>query len=479
MVNTPPFFSILTVRPSLPTLELESAEEPDAASSISSESQYFDAAESIFSHDESEITKPTEITTVDDRDDVSRSLSPFHAPRCTNQDQDIDKLFLQDKTTTGPAQAVHGTCISDLSDGEADDATPGVTWTGTDKDLPAIKLDRSRGPGRHNYKVGSREENESDIQFDRASTLNINVPWKHPRESTSEAWKVIQRVERLGVLQDLSTTSQSAGAGNIHSVPGPLTAALDNLMPATHCCATEDKSPPTEAPWQAVSSQNLSNAARQTQVHEFHGAIHRLMPPGQIIYFGMDVDSFRQEGITRYVTDRILDAALDIVRVFRKRNLGIDFAYMPKSASAFNVFNIRYDLTLGTGTLAQAFLPSDSRRTWQLGISRRLALSGIGSRGYLDYLPNILAHEFMHILGLRHWNAGFHASEMHEPSVLWPKTVEGNRESVMNTGVHPSQLRFSDEDFRVIREMYSTFNGALCAGRKIIDIDPYNGPYVA
>lgn len=198
------------------------------------------------------------------------------------------------------------------------------------------------------------------------------------------------------------------------------------------------------------------------------------MPPGRIIYFGVDTDSFRRQGITQFVTDRIEKAALDVVREFSRRNLGITFAYTRGPGPKF--FNICYDLSLPNGTLAQAFLPSDARRLWQLRISRRVVLSGTGSNGFLDCFPNILAHEFAHILGLRHWDAGMNVRERLEPSVLWPGTRDGSRASVMNTGVHPSQLGFSEEDFRVIREVYSAADGArVLDDRMILDVNPHNG----
>lgn len=134
--------------------------------------------------------------------------------------------------------------------------------------------------------------------------------------------------------------------------------------------------------------------------------------------------------------------------------------------SAPKVFNIRYDQTLGHTILAQAFFPSQSRKDWQLCIGPDLVDKR--SYDYLRYIPNVTAHEFAHILGLGHWDAGF--NDLNVPSMLWSGTIERSRESVMNTGVHPRQVRFSDEDLQVIRE---TAHGDLRAGRMIIDINPF------
>lgn len=241
-------------------------------------------------------------------------------------------------------------------------------------------------------------------------------------------------------------------------------------MPVKHFCATEGKSSRTESYGKALLLPFVSKSARQTQVHEYNGAIHRLMPPDRIVGFDVDEDSFTRGGVRNEVTKRIICGAEEITQIIGSQDLKIKFAYRPDSAS--NVFTIRYDPNLSARALAEAFFPSDSRETWQLRISSAVVFSTPGKSGYLDYIPKILAHEFMHILGLRHWNAGFDPDELLESSVLWPNTDERSRSSVMNTGVHPALLGFSDEDFRVIREFYALKNGDFCAGRKIVDVNP-------
>ncbi|KAH8743750.1 hypothetical protein F5883DRAFT_655645 [Diaporthe sp. PMI_573] len=205
--------------------------------------------------------------------------------------------------------------------------------------------------------------------------------------------------------------------------------------------------------------------------------IHRFMPPGRIIYFGIDADSFRREGVARRITDHIENAALNLVKVLRGKDLGIAFAYT--DGSGLRAFNICYDVTLPANTVAQSFFPSDPREMWHLGISR----DAVHSEGFQDCIFNALAHEFAHILGLRHWNAGTDARERHESSMLWPGTHDGDRVSIMNTVVdlqHLKHLKFSEEDFRVIREVYSAVNGdVLLDGRTIVDIDPHSEYHVA
>lgn len=479
-------FSAPTVRPGLPDLELDldQAEGSDATISSSSESDHFNFTESIITCNQdnlTEITGPTEATAVNDDDhDVDGALFPVFGPLHSLGNQHLDNLLLSAEVYDGKEIVVYGARVNDgLTDRGLVDAASGFTPTDEADDSLAVELNQSIGQGRYDHKFrisdtaqSSRMREAHDTKSNEDSSL-LNASWKHPDESTLEATKVIQRAEGLEFVSGSDTSSRLPGFERF-SESGPFaTTAVDNLMPVEHFCATEDRLRLMGAQWEASLSSCVSNTSRQTQVHELNNAIHRLMPPDRIICFSVDAHSFTYSGIPNDVTKRIFSAAVRISQVIKTQKLGIDFEYRPHSAS--NVFNIRYDPSLGRGTLAQAFFPSDSRETWQLCISKSLAFSKSGKNGLLNYIPNILTHEFMHILGLRHWNAGFDPTELHEPSMLWPNTVARSRISVMNTGMHPNYVRFSEEDFRVISEIYSFANGDFCAGRKIVDVDPSAG----
>lgn len=272
--------------------------------------------------------------------------------------------------------------------------------------------------------------------------LPIHALWNQPDGKHREATGVI------GSVNDIFGRS------------GPFTAALAESALARHVCTTECESTP---PWQ--DSPEDSDAILQTRLHQHRGMIYRMMPRGGTIFFGIDEMSFSRAGLTRHVTAWILSAAIDVAREFNGYNLGIAFTYRP--GSRHNVFNIRYDPSLAGGTLAQAFLPSLPRWKWHVGISRLGALSGTG---YLSYIRQVLAHEFMHILGLRHWDAGFNAKELRFESVFCRGTFDGTRDTIMNTNVHPSYLRFWPEDLWVIRRFYRAPQGAIWNGRFIFDV---------
>lgn len=250
--------------------------------------------------------------------------------------------------------------------------------------------------------------------------------------------------------------------------PGADAGRLDGIQPNKDDSIVKQ----VVGPWKA-SPPPPPNAARQTRMNESKGVIHRLMPLGRAIHFDVDTDSFSRAGVPDNVTDYITRAARDVAGEYTAQNLGISFNYTPGPGP--KVFSIRYDPGLVGDALAQAFFPSDPRERWQVRVSTTATLPWyLGGR--LEHARAILAHEFAHILGLRHWNAGSDAGEMQEPSVLWPDTVDGDRRTIMDTGVHSSRLCFSGEDFRVIRELYSFANGAVVRDCRVIrDVDPYDG----
>lgn len=409
--------------------------------------------------------------TINETDDTDRGV--YH-DRCAEQNHDVHQLLLTSKSHTWERNEDPGTFNNlgkDLGDDMLVGATSSFARTGANMDAFANKFEQSIGSGRHNHQLGIIDEVEkpgSDISNVTESKANLTLrsakaSWKHPVESTPAASNDIQKVEELQVLQHLTAGSHFQVAGTSSS--GSFTAALDNKMPAVYFCTTESKH--QRPKFLGRRRHGFSNTARQTRLHDCHSMIYRLMPHSRTICFGMNTESFRREGFTYHVTASINAAIFEVVREFHLMKLGIAFAYKPGSSN--NVFNIRYDPSLPDGTLAQAFFPSDPRKNWHLGISRCGALL---SGGYLHYMSNILKHEFTHILGLRHWNAGLSMCELREPSVLWPGTLDGNRDSIMNTGVHPCQLCFSGEDIRVIREVYSAPNGAEVGGRSIFDVIP-------
>ncbi|KAH8782724.1 hypothetical protein F5883DRAFT_536828 [Diaporthe sp. PMI_573] len=417
----------------------------DTVSSFSSNCDHLDDSESIANHDnESQITKSTEVTPADgDVYDVDGAPLPADLHCCINQDQEQHNPLLQAEICNGQGQVVHGARVDDkaLSDGNLANNASGFTH------LSELES------GCYDQEIRASTMEASDLQPTKDSSL-LYAAWKDPDESNVELQELL---ESAGLLLN-SARSRDTPEPNQHSACRLSTPPVDNSMPAAHFCATEDGSSPC-----------ASNSAREIQVHVFDKKIHRLMPADGIIGFKVNRDSFQRGNISDEVTDLVISAAKEVASVINAEGLGISFDYRPNSAS--NVFDICYDPSLKLKTLARSFFPSDLPDLWALRISR----SGVSSE-YSKHLFNILAHEFAHILGLRHWNAGL--VETDEESVHVPDTESGSKDSVMITGVHPKEIRFFDEDFHVIREIYKRENGGAFAGREIVDVYPNNGSWV-
>lgn len=507
-------------------LELHRGEWSDVGSSASSDSGHLDNVDFTISHDDvSEVPKQIGMTTFNSDGDVNGGLLRDPMLGCDEQGQDLCDFHSPNESYVGLAKIAANILFNwrALTGGEVVDAESGFAEAGTDKDPLAIKVEGVVGPGRHYHQLGISDDILGDDGEEASDTHpnmeHMNVPWRCPEESTSEVRKVIQRAERSGLLQDANTGSPLQGIKTVlhhtRSAPGsaPFMAAVSKLKAvisislakmhkaepaattilmaavdevglaaismllaaineeelASHFNATQLKSPPMEAYWRA--SPSPSSTTRHTRLDEFpKGVIQRLMPRGRTIYFGMDMDSFTSARIDRDVTDCLRQAAIEAAKDIREQNLGIAFAYTTDPRD--RVFNICYDPSLPFDTLARGFFPSDRPDRWKLCVS-----SLASARWVFEYnrahIPKIFGHEFAHILGLRHCNAGSDASELRERSFLWPGTCDGVQSSIMMTGVESSDLKFSDEDIRVIRDFYSKRNGALVGNVRVMDVDPY------
>lgn len=202
-----------------------------------------------------------------------------------------------------------------------------------------------------------------------------------------------------------------------------------------------------------------SSSSRHIRLDEKNRVIHRFQP-GRIIHFRINHASFTGAGITTHIVKLVERAAINVITTINRQNLGITLAYTPHSASS--VFDIRY--RRGLDAWATAFFPGDPRQMWAVEVSG-LALF---DESCLDFMPNILAHEFMHILGMRHWNAKTHEAD--EASLCWPGTRDGERRGIMTTDVHPQDIWFDQKDFDVIRAFYQEPNGARVENCTIVDV---------
>ncbi|POS71891.1 hypothetical protein DHEL01_v209719 [Diaporthe helianthi] len=215
------------------------------------------------------------------------------------------------------------------------------------------------------------------------------------------------------------------------------------------------------------------SAERQARMNLTNGEIHRLIPCDRIIRFNVDTQSFLGAKLSKQALDWLIHDAKEVAKVFTQQKLGITFLHT--TVPGREVFNIRYTNELPENTLANSFFPSDSSRDRRVLISPNamyLAYRSGHSNKMRRIMRVILAHEFTHILGFRHWHAGSDPVERRSPSMLWPGTIDDNWDSIMCTPFH-SRMDFSEEDVRTIREVYSAENGDTIDGCLIVDVDPH------
>ncbi|KAG8165948.1 hypothetical protein KVR01_004500 [Diaporthe batatas] len=217
------------------------------------------------------------------------------------------------------------------------------------------------------------------------------------------------------------------------------------------------------------------SAERQARMNLTNREIHRLMPRDRKIRFSVDVRSFLDADIPEEDILLLICDARKVAEVFTGQRLGITFVYT--STPGHEVFSIRCGRTLAKGILAQFFFPSDLPRDRQVLVSSSLMYSAYRF-GNLSKIRRVLAHEFTHILGFRHWHAGSDDGEKEAPSKLWPGTTDDDRNTIMCTPYH-SLLNFHEEDFRVIREVYSVRNGHMLDDCVVIDVDPYARRFIS
>ncbi|KAI7776642.1 hypothetical protein LA080_004734 [Diaporthe eres] len=351
--------------PSALELEARCSEGSDVSSSAGRESEQWGTTESIISHDGvSEITGKTEATTVDDDDDVDEPHFHDLVLSCDKQDQNLYDLHPRISPYEGLANIAPVIHFSGppFGDGEVVDSPPGFTRlarVGTDRDQLPNELEQRVGPARHYHQLGICDATPEPVALQHPNLGQVNASWRRPEETTSEVREIIQQVEKSGLLQHAAaanhpqefnatlhcTKSSPASAplmaavGKLKAVIGRFLAAMDEdelaaigmLLAAivgAHFGATEDNSPPMEAYWKA--SPSSSSTTRQTRMNEYpKGVIQRLMPRGDTIYFGMDMDSFARGNINPRFTRRIKDAAIEAAKGFRDQDLGIAFAYNP------------------------------------------------------------------------------------------------------------------------------------------------------
>ncbi|KAF2963067.1 hypothetical protein GQX73_g10506 [Xylaria multiplex] len=172
-------------------------------------------------------------------------------------------------------------------------------------------------------------------------------------------------------------------------------------------------------------------------------------------------ESFEKPDDARFTAVKVAEA------ISMWKSIGVKFEQVHRSHPA--TFQIRYlDLPFNTrpDVYAEAFFPQDGRGTLFV---YELAFQAAN----MQYLANILAHEFGHILGLRHDFAGdiickVTGETRESGSVRWGRR---NRSSVMNYFTDLRQYSVKKQDLEELRSFYD-FTEEKYKGRKILKFTP-------
>ncbi|KAL6794416.1 hypothetical protein J3E68DRAFT_406744 [Trichoderma sp. SZMC 28012] len=142
------------------------------------------------------------------------------------------------------------------------------------------------------------------------------------------------------------------------------------------------------------------------------------------------------------------------------KSIGPRFKYLEVDNNDSATFVITYCRHGPRNIYASSFFPDQSPGEL---LVYNLALSNA------IHLPNILAHEVGHILGLRHE----FADEYHREGKILPCVLLGekNPRSIMNYYEDPGQLQVSEQDLRGLKELYECNDGSY-EGLPIYDFDP-------
>lgn len=182
-----------------------------------------------------------------------------------------------------------------------------------------------------------------------------------------------------------------------------------------------------------------------------------LLAPGSDISFDIDRASFMDARVDAQFSGNVEWAAVSVIKEmnegFAQERIPLNFSFSRNKLSVD--FKIYYDPTLEQYTWADAFFPGTPSSARASPTSRcpgrsiRIGPLSVSHPSGRRFIRNILAHEFGHVVGMRHWHAG--RSEQEHPL---PGSSDCDRKTVMVTGVDPGNIRFWPNDWRHLGEAY-------------------------
>lgn len=225
-------------------------------------------------------------------------------------------------------------------------------------------------------------------------------------------------------------------------------------------CATQFSPENNTAPIQAKASQIALNCNADT--------IYRFAPSSnRRITVSIDWESFGGCGIHSELVKQLHQGLEFTITNLNNLQLGIMFEF--KHCAGRGLIELKYG---GPGAFrhggdiyklwAETQFPTYTVREYTI-----LIYASTFEQNFRSSIPNILSHEFGHLLAMRHWNA--EANEPSEPSVQYP-AGDYDEQSIMGRFDHPGQLYYHQKDIEWLRKFCSLKDGQKINGKTIKDI---------
>lgn len=189
--------------------------------------------------------------------------------------------------------------------------------------------------------------------------------------------------------------------------------------------------------------------------------------PGRTITVSIDIASFRNGGINGSMLQSLQYGLESALAEINRLQLGLQFNYIGNRQRGLVELRYGNDKALQYNgqnytCWAETTFPGPNVAQYTVLIYAPTFLPQ-----YNLSIPNILAHEFAHLLSMRHWNAG--EKESAWPSVQYPPG-DIDPKSIMGRFDHPGQLRFHDKDIVWLRRLYTLAAGAKIGGKTVKDV---------
>lgn len=248
-----------------------------------------------------------------------------------------------------------------------------------------------------------------------------------------------------------------------HSHSSSPTGKLPTNSARKFVCATQFRSGITRAANKARASQIALNCDGD--------AIYRFAPSvDRPITVSIDQKSFIDHNIQKSLVRQLHHGLQFTIESLNNLRLGIMFELT--HCAGRGMIEVKYG---GEGI----FRDNPGEQTWKLWAETRFPQPKIEKYTIFVYastfepeyhssIPNILSHEFGHLLSMRHWDA--EAKESFLPSIQYP-AGDYDDQSIMGRFDHPGDLRYRMKDVQWLQNFYRLKEGEEIGSKTVKNIN--------